>query len=35
MALFFCNELYFSKADTVKGFTYFELATEDRVWFSY
>lgn len=31
MALFFCNELYFSKADTVKGFTYFELATEDRV----
>lgn len=32
MTLFFANyELYFSKADTVKGFTYFELATEDRV----
>ena len=31
----FCNGLYFSKADTVKGFTYFELATEARVWFSY
>ena len=31
----FCNELYFSKADTVKGFTYFELATEARVWFSH
>ena len=32
MALFFAmNCMYFSKADTVKGFTYFELATEDRV----